>query len=165
MRAPGHVNNAYQSQDRTVLAFGPLDSGLPVVQIIDLGCQDFDALRSRYGTLVQSIRMISCKGRNVWKQRKATWSTAALATDSRGRVLFVHVRSPYSTHDLINNLLLLSVDIERAMYLEGGAVAQLYFKSGGREVDVVGSKGSGGVGGNTVARPFPNALGLYRLDR
>ncbi len=161
MRAPGHVNNAHVSRDRTVLAFDALDGGVPPVQIIDRTCEDFPALRSRYGTLVQSIRMISCKRRNVWKQRRAKWSTALIATDGAARVMLIHVRSPYSTHDLIDNLLRVPLDIQRAMYLEGGRPAQLYWKAGGRELEVVGSQGSAGVGGNTAALPFPNALALY----
>jgi len=163
MRAPGHVNNAHLSRDRAVLAFDPLDSGLPPIQIIDRSCQDFAAVGRRYGSLVQSIRMISCKRDNVWSQQPSAWSTAAIATDAGGKVLLIHVRSPYSTHDLIANLLALPLAIQRAMYLEGGPPAQLYLRAGGREIEVVGSRGSAGLGGNRSAIPIPNALGLYRL--
>jgi hypothetical protein len=163
MQAPGHVNNGHLSRDRTVLAFDRRDESVPPVQIIDRGCQDFEELRPSYASFVQSIRMISCKGRNVWSQQEAKWSTALIATDRGGRFLLIHVRSPYSTHDLIDNLLRLPIDIDRAMYLEGGRPAQLYFRSGERELEVVGSTSSSGIGGNRSALPFPNALGLYRL--
>lgn len=163
MKAPGHVNNGHLSRDRTVLAFDRRHDGVPPVQIIDRTCQDFEALRDSYDSFVQSIRMISCNGHNVWSQQEASWSTALIATDRSGRILLIHVRSPYSTHDLIQNLQRLPLDIDRAMYLEGGRPAQLYFHAGGREVEVVGSTSSSGIGGNTAALPFPNALGLYRL--
>lgn len=160
-----HVNNGHLSKHRSVLAFDRLDESLPPIQIIDRSCQDFDRLRSGYGSFVQSIRMISCEGKNVWGQNPAQWSTALVATDGDGRVLLIHVRSPYSTHDLIDNLLRLPIGIQRAMYLEGGRPAQLYIKAGGHEVEVVGSTSSSGLGGNRAALPFPNALALYRIAR
>ncbi len=164
MMTADHVNNGHVSRDRTVLAFDRLHDGVPPVQIIDRTCQDFDSLRSSYGSLVQSIRMISCARTNVWSQREARWSTALIATDDEQRILLIHVRSPYSTHDLIENLLALPIGIQKAMYLEGGRPAQLYFRSGERELEMVGSTSSSGLGGNRIALPFPNALALYRLD-
>lgn len=164
MQGPTHVNNGHLTQHRSILAFDRRDDGVPAIQIIDRGCQDFETLRPRYASFVQSIRMISCTGHNVWSQQPAKWSTALIATDRSGRVLLIHVRSPYSTHDLIENLRRLPIDIDRAMYLEGGRPAQLYFRAGDRELEVVGSTSSSGIGGNTAALPFPNALGLYRLD-
>jgi hypothetical protein len=163
MVSPDHVNNGHVSRDRTVLAFDRLHDGVPPVQIIDRTCQDFDSLRSSYGSLVQSIRMISCTRTNVWTQREARWSTAVIATDAAKRILLIHVRAPYSTHDLIENLLALPIGIDRAMYLEGGRPAQLYFRSGERELEMVGSTSSSGLRGNTIALPFPNALALYRV--
>ncbi len=160
----GHVNNGHLSRDRTVLAFDRRRDGVPPVQIIDRTCQDFDSLRSSYGSLVQSIRMISCDRKNVWSPRDAEWSTALIATDGGGRILLIHVRSPYSTHDLIENLLALPIGIGRAMYLEGGRPAQLFVRSGERDLEFVGSTSSSGLGGNRIALPFPNALVLYRLE-
>jgi hypothetical protein len=159
-----HVNNGHVSKDRAVLAFDRRSDAVPAVQIIDRTCQDLEQLRSSYGSFVQSIRMISCSRQNVWTQQEASWSTALVATDHAGRVLLIHVRSPYTTHDLIENLLALPIAIEQAMYLEGGRPAQLYLRAGDREVEVVGSTSSTGLTGNRVALPFPNALALYRLN-
>ena len=78
---------------------------MPSVSLIDRDCDDFETLRGKYGTLVQSIRMISCRRTNVWTQQPQRWSTAAIGRDGRGRILFIHARSPYSTHDLIDILL------------------------------------------------------------
>jgi hypothetical protein len=162
MATSDHVNNGHLSRDRTILAFDRRSGEVPPVQIIDRSCEDFDSLRESYGSLVQSIRMISCKRENVWSNREAEWSTVLIASDDRGRILLIHVRSPYSTHDLIENLLVLPIGIERAMYLEGGTTAQLYFQAAEREVEVVGSTSSSGFSGNRAALPFPNALALYR---
>jgi phosphodiester glycosidase len=156
MKTATHVNNPRLSKDRTVLAFDRLDASVPPVALIDLDCDDFGGLRGKYGTLVQSIRMISCRGANVWTQRPQHWSTAAIGRDAQGRVLFIHVRSPYSTHDLIDILVELPLGIERAMYVEGGPEAQLYVNSGGREREWVG-----GVE-NHRAWPVPNVIGIAR---
>jgi hypothetical protein len=164
MRAPGHVNNPRLSSDRMVLAFDPRLPGLPPVRLIDRDCDDFEALREQYATLVQSIRMVSCTGRNVWAENERRWSTALIATDAQGRVLFVHVRTPYSMHALIEALLALPLGIERAMYTEGGAQAQLYVESGDFVREFVGSLGSGyaaGEGGPSLW-PVPNVIGIER---
>lgn len=164
MRTRSHVNNSYVSKDRAVLAFDRLDDTVAPVQIIDRDCQDFEQLRQHYGTLVQSIRMVSCDGRNVWTQQPGKWSTAAIGIDRRGRTLFIHVRSPYSTHDLIDILQELPLDLHNAMYTEGGPEAQLYVRTGGQELQFVGSFETGFTDNddNVTAWPVPNILGVAR---
>lgn len=166
MRTRHHVNNATLSKDNAVLAFDTEADDLPPVQIIDRQCQDFPALSARYGSLIQSIRMISCTGQNVWSQQPREWSTALIATDRSGRVLFIHVRSPYSTHDLIDNLLGLPLDLKRAMYVEGGPEAQLYVRSGPLEAELVGSYETRFLESdtNTMAWPVPNVVGITRKE-
>jgi hypothetical protein len=167
MRTRTHTNNSRLSKDRAILAFDRLDGGVPEVQIIDRECQDFEALRERYGTLVQSIRMVSCHGENVWRPQPRHWSTAAIAVDRAGRVLFIHVRSRYSVHDLIDILLGLPLEIKSAMYVEGGSEAQLYLQSGDQELELVGSHAPGAEGetGTLSAHPLPNVVGIARRSR
>jgi len=164
MRTREHVNNPRLSKDRTVLAFDPLVPDVPPVKLIDRECEDLDEWSERYGTLVQSIRMVSCDGRNVWAPQPRRWSTAAIGTDDDGRVLFLHVRSPYSTHDLIEILLELPIGLERAMYVEGGPEAQLYVAAGGEEREFVGSfeTAFNEDDGNDQAWPVPNVIGVAR---
>ncbi len=163
MRTRDHVNNARLSKDRAVLAFDPLGDDLPPVQIIDRECQDFNALKGRYATLIQSIRMISCDRRNVWALQERSWSTAAIGTDAEGRALFIHVRSPYPTHDLIAMLLELPIDLRRAMYTEGGSEAQLYVRAAGVEHQFSGMTEVLGEGeGSPHGRPVPNVVGVVR---
>jgi uncharacterized protein YigE (DUF2233 family) len=167
MKTRDHVNNPSLTRDRTVLAFDPLAPGLPPVRILDRECDDFDALRGRYGSLVQSIRMLSCKGKNVWSQQPRKWSTAAIGTDGNGKVLFIHVRSPYTTHDLIEMLRALPLGLSRLMYAEGGPEAQLYVQGPDREYEFLGSAGSGlnGNDGIQMAWPIPNVVGVARKQR
>jgi hypothetical protein len=128
MRTKSHINNPRLSKDMAILAFDRNSPDVPRVKIIDRQCEDFKTWEKKYKTLIQSIRMISCKGKNVWAKQPQKWSTAAMAVDDLGRVLFIHVGSPYSTHDLINILKKLPLGIDRAMYVEGGPQAQLYIK-------------------------------------
>jgi Phosphodiester glycosidase len=109
--------------------------------------------------------MVSCARANVWTQQPENkWSTAAIGIDQRGRLLFIHVRSPLSTHDLIDALLALPLELREAMYVEGGPEAQLYVHAGGRELEFVGSHGSSFAGiENTMALPIPNVLGIRRV--
>src|SRR5262245_19052494 len=164
LQTGSHVNNPKLTKDRAILACDRLDESLKPVAIIDRYCDDFEAMRDRYGTLVQSIRMISCRTKNVWSQQPRRWSTAVIGMDAQGRVLFVHVRSPYSTHDLIDILLALPLAITRALYAEGGPEAQLYVNSGGREYEWVGSYETGfnEDDDNDRAWPVPNVIGIAR---
>lgn len=164
MRTRRHVNNARLSKDMTILAFDPLTPDVPAVKIIDRECEDFSVWKDRYGTLVQSIRMLSCSGENVWSPQPQKWSTAAIAIDRQGRVMFIHSRSPYSTHDLINILRQLPLDIARALYTEGGPQAQLYVNGGGRQYEFVGRVESSlaDTAQVSIALPIPNAVGIVR---
>ena len=164
MRTRGHVNNPRLTKDMTILAFEPDDPELPPVRLIDRQCDDLEALAPRYGTLVQSIRMLSCRGSNVWQQQPRRWSTAAIGMDDDGRVLFFHVRSPYSVHDVIEILRELPLGLARAMYVEGGPEAQLYVESGDRALEFVGSYETGfnENDDNAAAWPVPNVVAIRR---
>ena len=167
MQTRTHVNNATLSKDNTILAFDRLRPGVLPVKMIDRECDDLSQSRKSYGTLVQSIRMISCKGRNVWAQQPKRWSTAAIGVDAEGNVLFIHVRSPFSTHDLIEILLALPLDLKRAMYAEGGPEAQLYVAAGGREEEFSGSYETGfnEDDDNQISWPVPNVIVAVRAGR
>lgn len=164
MLTRGHVNNPRLSKDKAVLAFDPLEAGLPPVQIIDRECQDFAALRDHYATLVQSIRMISCDGRNVWEPRQGAWSTAAIGIDKSGRILFIHARAPHTTHDLIEVLLELPIDLKNAMYVEGGSEAQMFVQAGGKSLEFAGSlEDQDDTLPAHFVWPIPNAVGIERI--
>lgn len=168
MRTRTHVNNPrFRKKDMTILAFDRLSTKVPEVKIIDRECEDFRLWKYKYGTLVQSIRMISCSGRNVWRQQPRKWSTAAIAIDNHNRVLFIHVGSLYSTHDLINILKILPLNIARAMYSEGGPQAQLYINIGDHEYEFVGGYNKElSKNMNTLfSRPIPNVIGISKRNK
>jgi hypothetical protein len=162
MRTKSHINNPRLSKDMAILAFDRQSPELPRVKIIDRQCEDFSTWKTKYKTLIQSIRMISCKGKNVWAQQPQKWSTAAIAIDHRDRVLFIHVGSLYTTHDLIKILKMLPLNIARAMYVEGGPQAQLYINVGTHEYEFVGNyKIDIEENMNALfSRPIPNVVGI-----
>jgi hypothetical protein len=158
MRTREHVNQARVSKDRAVLALDPLDAALPPARLLDRDCDDLERDGARYGTLVQSIRMVACDRKNVWAPSPRRTSAAVIGVDGKGRVLFIHARSAWPVHELANALLALPIDLRRAMYVEGGPEAQLYVRGGGREVERVGTFEStpGALGGD--AWPVPNVV-------
>ncbi|MGE5310698.1 MAG: phosphodiester glycosidase family protein [Nitrospirota bacterium] len=162
MRTGEHVNNPRLSKDRTILAFNRLAPDVPTVTMIDRDCDDLEQLAGKYGTLIQSIRMLSCKGKNVWAQQPQRWSTAAVGTDKKGRVLFIHVRSPFTTHDLVNILMELPLELARAMYVEGGPEAQLFIGAGGRIEEFVGMYDIPFYDSGDPAPPVPNVIAVMR---
>jgi len=165
MQTRDHVNNTWFSRDKALLAFDPLSASMPPVQILDRDCQNVPKLRDQYQTLIQSIRMISCDGKNVWAQQpQKKWSAAAIGQDASGRVLFIHSRSLVTTHDLIEHLLGLPLDLKRAMYVEGGPESQLYIKGADEEWEFVGNfnYNEPGDAGNTIGWPVPNVVGIVR---
>ena len=166
MKTARHTNSTWVSKDRTFLAFDPKDKTLPMAKIFDRDCEDFEKVRNQYRSLIQSIRMVSCKGKNVWVQQGKKWSTAGIGMDSKGRMLFIHVRSPYTTHDFINILLNLPIDLKRAMYVEGGKDAQLYVNTGKEEFEFIGSYSAAvdNTNGNSIAWPVPNVVGIVRIS-
>jgi hypothetical protein len=166
MKSRRHVNNPRLSKHNAVLLFDRLDTGVPPVQLVDRTCRDLGAVDGHYGAAVQSIRMISCHRANVWSQQPRSWSSAAIGVDGAGRVLFLHMRAPLSTHDFADALLALPLDLHETMYVEGGPEAQLYVHAGGREIEVVGSHGSSGFTAieNAVALPVPNVIGVKKID-
>ncbi len=166
MKSGKHVNNTWFSKDKALLAFDPQSSALPPVQILDRDCQDVKQLRKQYQSLVQSIRMVSCDRKNVWAQQKRKkWSVAAIGEDQLGRILFIHSRVPTSVHDLIEHLLKLdTVQLKRAMYVEGGPEAQLFVNAGASKQEFVGTfkNSRPESAGNTIAWPIPNVIGVVR---
>jgi hypothetical protein len=159
MRTREHVNQRRLSKDRAVLAFEPLVSGVPPVRIVDRDCHDLAEAEKRYGSLVQSIRMISCDRRIVWAPSERRYSVAAIGTDARGRVLFIHARTPWAVNELARALLDLPIELAQAMYVEGGPEAQVFARGGGREIERVGGfEGAPPAADNPKAWPVPNVI-------
>lgn len=164
MRTSRHVNNSHFSQDKTILVFEPQRAGVPSVRIVDTDCDDFQTVRRDYGSAVQSIRMISCDGqRNVWRENNRRWSIAAVGIDKSGSLLFIQSTAIHSVHEFINILLELPINIDRAMYMEGGSPSQMFIdrpQSAGGPLEFYGNYTAGGR--PHMPSSIPNVLGIKR---
>jgi hypothetical protein len=147
------------------LAFDPQkDKKLPLIQIFDLdkpGTTLTDILTD-YNSAVQNLRLIKKPGVNVWNQQDRKWSESAIGEDDKGNILFIFSRSPFSMHDLNEELLKSGIGIVAAQHLEGGPEAQLYMKEGDVEIELYGSyETSFNENDNNINPwPIPNVLGI-----
>jgi uncharacterized protein YigE (DUF2233 family) len=160
-----HVNNPRLSSANAVLAFNPVEKNIPEIQIIDRECQNFDELRHKYQSFVQSIRMISCDGQNVWRKLDSKWSTLALGMDNQGNILFLFSRTPNSVHDFIEVLMSLPLSLKSAMYLEGGPQASLYLSTPKMTLQRDGAWGNLEENSLQFSLPVPNVIGIYKKPR
>jgi hypothetical protein len=160
-RSAASAVNGRWNKDNAVFVAEPGDPARPPARILDRTCDDVPKEEPGYGLALQNIRMLDCQGRNVWAQQPRKWSTACVGADADGRILLVHVRAPYSTHDLIDVLRALPLGLTRLMYVEGGPEASLYLKVGGETiVSEMGSFETGFFESDDNRRfwPLPNML-------
>lgn len=165
MRSAGYVNNSHPNAYQSVAAFEPRDSqSLPLFRIFDLddpGIHFQDILKD-YTSVLQNLRLVKRSGLNQWSQQERKWSEAALGEDDAGRILFIYSRSPFSMHDLNDELLAGGIGLVAAQHLEGGPEAQLYLHVGTVELELCGSYETSFKenDSNSVAWPVPNILGV-----
>jgi uncharacterized protein YigE (DUF2233 family) len=159
-----HINNGRLNKNKAVLAFGAIDADIPEIQIIDRECQNFENLKGKYRTFVQSIRMVSCDQQNVWSPQATAWSTLAIGMDKSNKVLVFFSQQPYAVHDLIEILLSLPLSLYNAMYLEGGPQASLYLSAKNITLEKCGNweASPGSHSAFQVSWPIPNVIGIVR---
>ena len=164
LRFRDHMNNDNVNAYKSVAAFDPRRDGLPHFRIFDLDSPgvSMETILQDYASLVQNLRLIKRPGKNRWRQQKKIWSEAALGEDESGRMLFIFCRSPYTMHDLNNELLRLGIGLVAAQHLEGGPQAQLYIHTSEMELELSGSHGTSFLeeDDSSVAWPIPNVLGV-----
>jgi hypothetical protein len=160
--ADGQVNNGTLSKDNAVLAFGPDSPDLPAARIIDRTCEDLDALRPHYQSLVQGIRMVGCNGENTWAEQPRAWSEAAIGQDDHGRILFLFSRTPFTAHAFVDHVLGLGIGVTRMQHGDGGPPAEMAWRNGAAVEELVGSYESDVAehDQNTTAQDLPNLLGV-----
>ncbi len=142
MRDGSVVNNPRDTRKyRGFLAYGPKKAGLPRARFFGRGCPEFDLMKIQrdYRIVVQNYRILSCKGQPVRWASDKTHSTAAVAIDKSGHLVFAHLRAPYRTRDFATILADSRLGLTGAMYVEGGPEASLLLKAGDVELGVAGS--------------------------
>jgi hypothetical protein len=164
LRHGTHLNNGRWNSYRSVLAARPKDPSLPAFVWRDLDQPNATANLSGYEIVVQNLRLIAGKGKNVWSQNGKRWSEAAVAADSDGHLLFLFSRAPYSMQDFNGLLLKLPLHVTQAMHVEGGPEASLSIHTASVNLDLCGSYETGFRLDDTNREqwPIPNVLGVAR---
>jgi hypothetical protein len=153
--------NGYQS----VLAFDPREGKkIPHARIFDLDAKgsSMQSILADYASAVQNLRLIKRPGVNQWGKQTREWSEAAVGEDVDGHVLFIYSRSPFSMHDLNQELLAAGIGLVAAQHMEGGPEAQLYVHAGSTELEMFGSYETSFKENdlNEAAWPVPNVIGV-----
>lgn len=167
MRNYRHSNNTHINRSfGAFLAFNPVDPSLPRVQIIDRRLQkDWKDTIKKYRSVVQNYRMVSFGKKRGWPQQTRKHGTAAIGMDTENRVLFILSRVALSTHDLIRTLLSLPINIQSAMYVEGGPQAALHLKTSNRSMTWLGVCGENFVVADHVFEfEIPNVIGVRKRN-
>lgn len=165
MKNHEHLNNPQINRRfGSLMLFNPVDPSLPEVQMIDRrNREDWKGMIDRYHCVVQNYRMISDGVKRGWAQQETMSGIAAVGMDRDRHVLFILSRAPYSVYDFIDILLALPIDIQSAMYVEGGPRATLHVKAGERERTFIGLCSDHVKGG--AGKPsweIPNVIGIVK---
>jgi len=159
-----HINNPRLVRYNAFLAFNPIDSlGMPA-RIIDRNCENFDSLQGQYQSVLQCMRMLSCRGESTWKKKEEKHSILALGENRRHEMIIFFAITPVYPPDFIELARTLDNELIRLIYLEGGNHASLYMRTGDDETILIGRDDSGfpagGFGPEGAA--IPNVIALRR---
>ena len=165
LRSRDHVYSGRVNSYRSVMAFDPhKGKKVSAFRIFDLDSagNDMQSILADYATAVQNLRLIKRPGLNQWGKQTRQWSEAAVGEDREGRVLFIYSRSPFSMHDLNQELLAADIGVVAAQHMEGGPEAQLYVHAGTTELEMFGSYETSFKENdqNSMAWPVPNVIGV-----
>jgi hypothetical protein len=165
MKNYGHLNNpSINPGYGAFMLFNAKDPKLPDVQMVDRRLQeDWRSLIGKYHSVVQNYRMISFGKKRGWPQQEQVSSAAAIGMDRDGHVLFILSRSPYSIHDFIHMLLDLPIEIESAMYVEGGPQASLVLRTDEEASIWIGDCEGEGYEAAPVCE-IPNVVGVVKRE-
>lgn len=163
LRHGKHLNNPRWNDYRAVIALHPSRPQMPRALWIDLEEASARERVAEYAIVIQNLRLLTTGRKNVWAAGPRRWSEAALAIDTRGRLLFLFARAPHAMHEFNALLLSLPLDIAGAMHLEGGPEASLSIHANGIDMDLSGSYETGfWDDSNRKQWDIPNVLGVVR---
>ncbi|MDD4890573.1 MAG: phosphodiester glycosidase family protein [Phycisphaerae bacterium] len=163
MQTHGQANCAKPSREKGLFVCDPLDKDSVGSVLMDLDKNSLPRIRKQYATLIQGPRIVPSKGLAGWDARRKC-SISAVGVDGSGRILLMHVRSPYAVTELVDAMTQLHIKPHLLMLTDIGPRAQLYFESGGKGQEFVGSFEAGAHEDdkNTTAPPIPNVIGVVR---
>ena len=167
MKNYNHYNNKKVDVNLNgIIAFNPNKKNIAYFKIFDLSCHKIDEIKQNYNSIIQGMRMIDCNGNAVsWnRNKKMISSILAISTDKSGNVLLFFTRSPYNVNDMISMMLELPLQINAAIYLEGGPETSLALNANDLIFDRFGSYVSVYRENDTNSRYFklPNVIGIKK---
>lgn len=164
LRHNDHFNNAnIHPTFNSMLAFNPVDSTKAACDILDMECNNWATMKTKYRSYAQGLRMLDCHGKPMnWTKRKQSCSMLVMAKDSSGKLWMIFTRSPYLHNDMIAFLQQFPEKLTNAIYMEGGPETSLYANVGGRKIEKVGSYVSQTyeTDKNDHFWPLPNVIGI-----
>lgn len=125
----GQVLSAGVNHYQSAFVCDPVDTVDARFALVDLDETPLAALRLRYRTVVQNLRLIKHPARNRWSPGRQRWREAALAQDDRGRALLILCTRPLDMHAFNEMLLALPLGVVAAQHLEGSAAAGLWVRT------------------------------------
>lgn len=127
MRDKSHVNNGFIHHSfGSFFVAQPKKKNLPAVDIIDRHEQHSRNLLPDYCVVVQNYRLFSSSKKPLWPKKAKQASIAAVGKDQAGNIVFIHCRAPMTVRIFTQKLLESPLQLEAAMYVEGGPEASLY---------------------------------------
>jgi hypothetical protein len=156
-------NPRFNTRYGAFLVFNPVKPVLPAVQIVEKQEPDWKTRLEQYQTVIQNYRLIGHPGQLVWTNPGPENSTAAIALDQSGKVLFAFTATPISPKDFGEQLLALPLNIKSALYLEGGSQAGLYAAVGKIEWNLWGVDAFfPAPADSSRTGPLPNIIGIMK---
>ncbi|HJD97723.1 hypothetical protein [Mailhella massiliensis] len=165
MRGGDKINNGrIVSRYGSFFVASPRVPGLPRAAVLDRNVDDWRSLLPQYDIVVQNFRLMGPGGEQVWPEHGPEHAVAAIAEDMNGRILFLLGADPSSVHDFVKALNAhKGLNLNSAMYVEGGSEASLLLRLSGRTHLWSGmSPASYLLSSRGDDFPLPNILGIRR---
>lgn len=165
MKSKKSCNNAtFKGSFNAMAVCNPIDTLLPLFDIVDIEQEAYQSFLKQYQTAFQSIRMIDHAGKQVvWKPKRLIYSSmCVLAMDDCHQIILVFSRSPLSANQMSELLLNIPLKVQSAMYLEGGPECNLYIRTADTLILKIGSYVSTTFPTDTNSRAWhlPNVIGF-----
>jgi hypothetical protein len=169
LRTRNYVNNGHPVGTwRAFLGFDRLDRKSPAVTILDQdrNLTEIAHFKEVFATVDQGPRLYPLGRSPVFPHPTDKWSMCGIGVDrsEAGRILFIHVRSPYAMKPLAVIIHQLPLGLDTLMLTGKGVDAQLYVNAGDKQREFVGSYQAGvrEDDTNTQASPLANVIGIVR---
>ncbi len=157
LRNATHTNNPRAgSKFGAFFVCQPREKNIPAVDMLERTDKLLQDKLKNYAQVVQNYRLIGSDGKILWKDDGPKYSTAAVAKDANGRILFILCQRAVSAAEFARCLQALPLSINLAMYVEGGSKAALFVNQPAPSI----WSGRENVLGIEINQTLPNIIGV-----